>query len=769
MAKRNAIVEALRIAKKVGRRGYADGGTPTDIDPITGQPNIKPETATGNSLNSVYDSLSTPSAAKQFSDSQLANSPSVSLGKSNSNPISNAFNNAVANPGATAINAAAGFIPGVGLVNSALGVANMFGANAPTIGSLATGAYGKSAAPTGIPSSIDLTTPSPSITAPTPDATFQQIADKEAAIGTGPFGSFTQSDVNAMANMMVGEAGVEGPKSMAAVGHVAGNRAASNYNGYGANIQSQLGRPGQFLGFQSKNANSVMSGQDPQSKALAAQAQATATGVLNGTIPSPVGAATDFNQSPTGAKGASNVQSIGAHTYFNAPPNVKGQMSRAQAVQNALSKNQQQQEQAAALADTSSGSSMADGPSPMASAANPPSDPTSSPPSAAAPSPADAPSAAPPTQTDPAAPEPAPATPDTPPAPAAPAAPAPTNVSEFSQLDFIDTPPSTPPTAPAAPIEDPKAPPEDALVSSLDMGPGFGLSLGLSPSTGVPAGTQVASLNPPTINDASQGQTISTAAYDALDAQNAQANNMLDSVNAGLGTPAAPDNTAPSPDNNAPAPDNNAPAPDNSAPDNSAPDGGPDGGPPGGPPGGPDGGPPGGPDGGDGDGGGDGGDGGGGGEKRGGYISGKHHHDSEMVKKALKVTERKKGGKVSAYPLKPDNEDRKHAGYKNDGGKMGWMSPDKFLDQSQKMQMDKSDKKAIKKFKKKMEKGKQLNPLALYPSGGQDGRHRATAAAKLGIKKVPVITWPEKSTGGSIVDRALVVTSKKAKASGDAR
>ena len=140
-----------------------------------------------------------------------------------------------------------------------------------------------------------------------------------------------------------------------------------------------------------------------------------------------------------------------------------------------------------------------------------------------------------------------------------------------------------------------------------------------------------------------------------------------------------------------------------------------------------------------------------------------------MVKKALKVTERKKGGMVSAYPLKPDNEDRKHAGYKNDGGKMGWMSPDKFLDQSQKMQMDKGDKKAIKKFKKKMEKGKQLNPLALYPSGGQDGRHRATAAAKLGIKKVPVITWPEKSTGGSIVDRALVVTSKKAKASGDAR
>ena len=140
-----------------------------------------------------------------------------------------------------------------------------------------------------------------------------------------------------------------------------------------------------------------------------------------------------------------------------------------------------------------------------------------------------------------------------------------------------------------------------------------------------------------------------------------------------------------------------------------------------------------------------------------------------MVKKALKVTERKKGGKVSAYHLKPDTQDRKHSGYKGDGGKLQWMSPDKFLDKTQKMQMDGGDKKAIKKFKKKIKKGKELNPLAIYPSGGQDGRHRATAASKLGIKKVPVITWPEKSTGGSIVDRALVVTSKKAKASGDAR
>ena len=170
-----------------------------------------------------------------------------------------------------------------------------------------------------------------------------------------------------------------------------------------------------------------------------------------------------------------------------------------------------------------------------------------------------------------------------------------------------------------------------------------------------------------------------------------------------------------------------------------------------------------------GDGGGGGGDGGGGGgEKRGGFIKFKGRKNKGAIDKALKVVHRKNGGKVT-YNLKPDNDDRKHAGYKDDGGKMTWMSPDKFLAQTQKMQMDKEDKKSIKRFEKKIKKGKGLNPLAIYPSGGQDGRHRATAAKHEGITKVPVITWPKKASGGSIVDRALMVTSKKAKASGDAR
>lgn len=140
-----------------------------------------------------------------------------------------------------------------------------------------------------------------------------------------------------------------------------------------------------------------------------------------------------------------------------------------------------------------------------------------------------------------------------------------------------------------------------------------------------------------------------------------------------------------------------------------------------------------------------------------------------MIKKALNVVERKDSGRVKGYPLNPNANTRKHAGYSKEGGKMTWMSPDAFLQKAEKMRMSKEDKKSIKRFEKKIKKGKHLNPLALFPSGGQDGRHRATAAKHEGIKEVPVITWPGKSKSSSIVDKALVVTSKKAKASGDAR
>jgi len=80
------------------------------------------------------------------------------------------------------------------------------------------------------------------------------------------------------------------------------------------------------------------------------------------------------------------------------------------------------------------------------------------------------------------------------------------------------------------------------------------------------------------------------------------------------------------------------------------------------------------------------------------------------------------------------------------GGKFTEMSPKEFLDDTQKMRMTKGDKKTIKKMKKLIKHGELLTPLKIYKDGGQDGRHRAKAAEKLGIDKLPVIDFRHEAT-----------------------
>jgi len=157
-------------------------------------------------------------------------------------------------------------------------------------------------------------------------------------------------------------------------------------------------------------------------------------------------------------------------------------------------------------------------------------------------------------------------------------------------------------------------------------------------------------------------------------------------------------------------------------------------------------------------GGGDGG--GGGGEKRGGLVKWKYHpvgrKSGGMVGKALAISDKR------LYKMRDHKDWSEHKDFDETGGKLSQMSPDEFLKKSKPLNMDHDDKHIIHHFKKKLEHGHKLDPLALYSGGGQDGRHRAHAAKQLGINKIPVITWPSKAHGGSIVDRALVVTSKKA-------
>jgi hypothetical protein len=108
------------------------------------------------------------------------------------------------------------------------------------------------------------------------------------------------------------------------------------------------------------------------------------------------------------------------------------------------------------------------------------------------------------------------------------------------------------------------------------------------------------------------------------------------------------------------------------------------------------------------------------------------------------------GGKVGSYPLKNKHE-----------GKTEEMSPQEYLEQSPRMKMDPKDSKKVDKFKKKIKKGKKIGAPKLLPNHMADGRHRATAAMELGIKKIPVLNY-RKRDGGAIVDRALMLISKKA-------
>lgn len=99
------------------------------------------------------------------------------------------------------------------------------------------------------------------------------------------------------------------------------------------------------------------------------------------------------------------------------------------------------------------------------------------------------------------------------------------------------------------------------------------------------------------------------------------------------------------------------------------------------------------------------------------------------------------GKKIKTYPLRPGSDSQYLTDKSRNGGEMVEMTPDEFLSKGQELTMDGHDKRVIKKFKKKMKKGKKLDPLRLYNGGGQDGRHRAMAAKKLGIDEVPVIDY----------------------------
>jgi hypothetical protein len=85
------------------------------------------------------------------------------------------------------------------------------------------------------------------------------------------------------------------------------------------------------------------------------------------------------------------------------------------------------------------------------------------------------------------------------------------------------------------------------------------------------------------------------------------------------------------------------------------------------------------------------------------------------------------------YPLAPAG-----TRYEEFGGDLTYMTPDEFLQQVRPLQLDAESLDNIAALRSHVESGGKLDPLHIYASGKEDGRHRAYLAKELGIEKVPV-------------------------------
>jgi len=95
------------------------------------------------------------------------------------------------------------------------------------------------------------------------------------------------------------------------------------------------------------------------------------------------------------------------------------------------------------------------------------------------------------------------------------------------------------------------------------------------------------------------------------------------------------------------------------------------------------------------------------------------------------------------YPLKKSKSLDKALEPGNKTGFVTVMSPTDFLKHAKRLKETKEDKLLISSFKEGMKDGKKFKALKLLDHNLADGRHRATAAEELGIKKIPVIDYRE--------------------------
>ncbi len=98
------------------------------------------------------------------------------------------------------------------------------------------------------------------------------------------------------------------------------------------------------------------------------------------------------------------------------------------------------------------------------------------------------------------------------------------------------------------------------------------------------------------------------------------------------------------------------------------------------------------------------------------------------------------------YPLAHRDNWHGDSNYKSTGGRMVYMHPDEFLSMARPLKIDDVAQENIDDLANHISGGGELDPLAIYRGGKEDGRHRAHAAKKLGIKKVPVLLWDDVET-----------------------
>lgn len=69
------------------------------------------------------------------------------------------------------------------------------------------------------------------------------------------------------------------------------------------------------------------------------------------------------------------------------------------------------------------------------------------------------------------------------------------------------------------------------------------------------------------------------------------------------------------------------------------------------------------------------------------------------------------------------------------------MTPSEYLRRVRPLTLDDESRENILLLVKHIRRGGTLDPLAIYASGKEDGRHRAWAARELRIARVPVLVW----------------------------